>query len=91
MSSNRLRQILFFVPFKFKDGVAARTDRRDCTIVPFYVDRVIEVYNGKNYVPLTIKPDMVGYKLGDFIPTKVLKPKPPKVVPVQGSSKKKKK
>jgi ribosomal protein S19 len=29
------------------------------------------VHNGKRYVPLSIIPEMVGHKLGEFAPTKV--------------------
>jgi ribosomal protein S19 len=29
------------------------------------------IHNGKRYVPLSIIPEMVGHKLGEFAPTKV--------------------
>jgi len=66
-------KIPYFVPLRFTSNNVARTDKRKCTIMPHHVGKVIEVYNGKSYVPLSITPEMVDFKLGDFIFTKTLK------------------
>lgn len=72
------KSIPYFVPLKFGANNVARTDKLKCTIMPFYVGKVIEVYNGKSYIPLNITAQMVNFKLGDFIPTKKFGPKPKK-------------
>jgi len=43
-----------------------RTHLRDMIILPEMVGLVIHVYNGKEFVPVQIKPEMVGHYLGEF-------------------------
>ena len=45
-----------------------RTQARSCTILPTFVGMKFEVHNGKDYQELQITEDMVGYKLGQFVP-----------------------
>jgi small subunit ribosomal protein S19 len=33
------------------------------------VGMTIHVYNGKEYVPVEIRPEMIGHYLGEFAPT----------------------
>jgi small subunit ribosomal protein S19 len=47
-----------------------RTHCRDVVIVPQMVGLTIEVYNGKEFVPLQIKPEMLGHRLGEFVFTR---------------------
>jgi small subunit ribosomal protein S19 len=35
-----------------------------------FLDLIINVYNGKKYLPIKINSNMLGYKFGDFIFTK---------------------
>jgi len=51
------------------DKTAIRTWSRDCIIVPEMVGRVFEVHNGKNFIEVSVREDMVGHKLGEFSPT----------------------
>ncbi len=43
---------------------------RKSTIIPDFVGLTIGVYNGKTFVPVVIKEEMVGMKLGAFSPTR---------------------
>ncbi len=47
-----------------------RTHCRDFPVIPEMIGLTIEVYNGKEYVPVRIKPEMVGYYLGEFVLTR---------------------
>jgi small subunit ribosomal protein S19 len=42
---------------------------RASTIIPAMVRHTIAIYNGKEHVPIYIRGRMVGYKLGEFVPT----------------------
>ncbi len=46
---------------------------RRSTIIPDFVGLTIGVYNGKTFVPVVIKEEMVGHKLGEFSPTRTFK------------------
>ena len=43
-----------------------RTHLREMVILPEFVDNVIGIYNGKEFVEVQIKPEMVGHVLADF-------------------------
>ncbi len=47
-----------------------KTWSRRSTIFPEMVEHTISVYNGKTHVPVYITEDMVGHKLGEFVPTR---------------------
>lgn len=53
-----------------KTGAPIRTNARSCTIIPQFVGLKFQVHNGKEYVELEINDDMVGSKLGEFVPTR---------------------
>ncbi len=42
------------------------THCRDMIILPNMVGRIIRVYNGKEFVPIGIMPEMIGHYLGEF-------------------------
>ena len=42
-------------------------------ITPEMVNLTIAVHNGRAHVPILIKEDMVGHKLGEFVPTRTFK------------------
>lgn len=50
-----------------------KTWSRRSTILPQFVEMTISVYNGKTHVPVFITEDMVGHKLGEFVPTRTFK------------------
>ena len=43
---------------------------RRSTILPQFVGLTFGVHNGQKHVPVTIREDMVGMKLGEFAPTR---------------------
>ena len=47
-----------------------RTWSRASTIIPNMVGHTIAVYNGKQHFPVFISDQMVGHKLGEFVPTR---------------------
>lgn len=47
-----------------------RTKSRHSTILPAFVGHIFLVYNGKSYIPVKIKSNMIGYKLGEFSSTR---------------------
>ncbi|HID74086.1 MAG TPA: 30S ribosomal protein S19 [Thermoplasmata archaeon] len=51
------------------DGVV-RTHRRDMVVLPEMVGRTIALYNGREFKPIEIKPEMIGHYLGEFALTR---------------------
>ena len=47
-----------------------KTWSRRSTIFPDFVEHTFAVYNGKEHVPVYVTEDMVGHKLGEFVPTR---------------------
>jgi small subunit ribosomal protein S19 len=47
-----------------------KTRSRRSTILPQFVGVNLEVYNGRKYIPVQVKEEMVGHKLGEFSPTR---------------------
>jgi small subunit ribosomal protein S19 len=43
-----------------------KTHAREMIILPIMVGLTIHVHNGKEYVPVEIKPQMIGKRLGEF-------------------------
>ncbi len=43
-----------------------RTHCRDFPVIPAMIGLTIEVYNGKEFVPVHVKPEMLGHYLGEF-------------------------
>lgn len=52
------------------ESVSAKTTARSSTILPQMVGVTLEVHNGKNFVPLTVREEMVGKKLGEMVACK---------------------
>eukprot|EP00455_Lapot_gusevi_P008287 TRINITY_DN1359_c0_g1_i1.p1 TRINITY_DN1359_c0_g1~~TRINITY_DN1359_c0_g1_i1.p1 ORF type:complete len:174 (+),score=53.79 TRINITY_DN1359_c0_g1_i1:78-599(+) len=44
---------------------------RRSTILPEFVGYRFEVYNGRKFLPVSITPQMVGHKFGEFSPTRI--------------------
>lgn len=54
-----------------KGKKAIKTHLRDLVIVPAMVGMKIQIYNGKEFVPIEVMIEMLGHKLGEFSPTRV--------------------
>ncbi len=46
-----------------------RTHARDMIVLPTMVGLTIGVHNGREFVPLEVKPEMIGRYLGEFVIT----------------------
>lgn len=47
-----------------------KTWSRRSTIIPEFVGLTFAVHNGKKFIPIFVTENMVGYKLGEFSPTR---------------------
>lgn len=47
-----------------------KTWSRRSTIMPDFVGLTFAVHNGKKFIPVFVTENMVGYKLGEFSPTR---------------------
>jgi small subunit ribosomal protein S19 len=50
-----------------------KTWSRASTILPNMVGHTIAIHNGKSHVPIFISEQMVGHKLGEFVPTRTFR------------------
>ena len=55
---------------KSGDKQVIKTWSRRSTIFPQMVGLTIAVHDGRRHVPVYITEDMVGHKLGEFVPTR---------------------
>lgn len=58
---------------KNNDKKVIKTWSRRSTIFPEFVSHTIAVHDGRKHVPVYITEDMVGHKLGEFVPTRTFK------------------
>lgn len=49
-----------------KPGEVVRTHYRHLGVLPKFVGKIIAVHNGKDFQNVTIQPDMIGHRLGEF-------------------------
>ena len=50
-----------------------KTWSRRSTIVPDFIGLTIAVHNGKQHIPVYVTENMVGHKLGEFVPTRIFR------------------
>ena len=50
-----------------------KTWSRASTIFPSFVGHTIAVPDGRRHVPVYVNEDMVGHKLGEFVPTRTFR------------------
>ncbi|MDP9728506.1 30S ribosomal protein S19 [Alicyclobacillus tolerans] len=50
-----------------------KTWSRRSTIFPQFVGHTFAVHDGRKHVPVYVTEDMVGHKLGEFVPTRTFK------------------
>lgn len=53
-----------------KTKITIKTWSRSSTIIPEMVGHTIAVHNGKQHFPIFVSDQMVGHKLGEFVPTR---------------------
>ena len=49
-----------------KPGEVVRTHFRHLGVLPRFVGKIIAVHNGKEFLLITIQPEMIGHRLGEF-------------------------
>ena len=50
-----------------------KTWARRCTILPEFVGHTLAVHNGNKFLPIYVTENMVGHKLGEFVPTRIFR------------------
>ncbi len=55
------------------DKKVIKTWSRRSTIFPEMIGHTIAVHDGRKHVPVYVTEDMVGHKLGEFVPTRTFK------------------
>lgn len=50
-----------------------KTWSRSSTIIPDMIGHTIAVYNGKQHFPVFVSEQMIGHKLGEFVPTRTFR------------------
>nr|QCI07245.1 ribosomal protein S19 [Hypnea pannosa] len=71
IESKLLRKIDILNQKSIKETI--KTWSRSSTIIPTMVGHTIAVHNGKQHFPVFISDQMVGHKLGEFVPTRNFK------------------
>ena len=56
-----------------KNRKPIKTWSRRSMVIPDMIGLTIAVHNGRLHVPIFVTEDMVGYKLGEFAPTRTYK------------------
>jgi small subunit ribosomal protein S19 len=50
--------------------VQLETQSRQSTIIPKFTGVLVKVHNGRKFISLRVTSEMVGYKFGEFVPTR---------------------
>ena len=48
-----------------------KTTSRSTTVLPFLIGKTVKLHNGKFYISIKITEEMIGHKLGEFVPTRL--------------------
>ncbi|WGH28135.1 MAG: 30S ribosomal protein S19 [Candidatus Shikimatogenerans bostrichidophilus] len=56
-----------------KNKKIIKTWSRSSVITPEFIGNTILVHNGKKFISIFITEEMVGYKLGEFSPTRIFR------------------
>lgn len=68
---------------------ALRGTRRSM-ILPDWVDKTIQVHNGRKWIPIKIMEEMIGHRLGEFAQTRTKSPHKRAVLLAKAARKKRK-
>ena len=50
-----------------------KTWSRSSTVLPEFVGHTLAVHNGNKFIPIYVTENMVGHKLGEFVPTRIFR------------------
>jgi len=68
-----LRKVQTMMEESRKGSKIIKTWSRRSTIIPEFVGLTFAVHNGKKFIPVFVTEEMVGFKLGDFSPTRTFR------------------
>ncbi len=51
------------------DKKVVKTWARNSTVTPEFVGHTLAIHNGRKFTPIYISEQMVGHRLGEFVPT----------------------
>lgn len=71
MSRSKWKGPFFKVNKNLKDNKKVLELKRNFEIIPKLVGQSIKVHTGKKFMKITLTEDMIGYKVGEFSPTRV--------------------
>ena len=58
---------------RVKSKKVIKTWSRRSTVIPEMVGVTLAVHQGKKFVPVFVTENMVGHKLGEFVPTRIFR------------------
>jgi small subunit ribosomal protein S19 len=64
--SHEKKRLIERVRADAKEGKTIKTHARDMLVLPFMVGITINVYNGKEFIPVEVKSQMIGHYLGEY-------------------------
>lgn len=64
--SDQEKEFLKNMEKRKKSGKPIRTHAREMPILPEFVGLTIQVHNGKEFIPIEIKPNMLFHRLGEY-------------------------
>jgi len=67
---DKIEKFLLRYDKKILKGKQMKTHDREIVVVPAMVNTTISVYNGKEFMPVKIIPEMMGHRLGEFALTR---------------------
>ena len=71
VENSLMKKVIFMNKQDKKKSI--KTWSRKSAIFPEFVGLTFDVYNGRKFEPVFVTSDMVGHKLGEFVPTRVFK------------------
>jgi small subunit ribosomal protein S19 len=51
------------------EGEGVRTHYRHLAVLPRFVGKTVDVYDGKEFISVNVQPEMIGHRLGEFAPS----------------------
>ncbi|MDH3004565.1 MAG: 30S ribosomal protein S19 [Candidatus Shikimatogenerans sp. JK-2022] len=71
--NNKLKKKIKLNNENIKKRIKIKTWARNSVITPEFVGNTFLVHNGRKFISVYVTEDMVGYKLGEFAPTRIFK------------------
>lgn len=62
---------VFFNEIRSNKNKNFKTTSRDSVILPFLIGKTAQIHNGKFFIPVFIREEMIGHRLGEFVPTRL--------------------